>query len=209
MVRPNVVVAGVILCWGAQAGAAQEREAEALLRVAVLPLPTSMQADAGVLLESPSGDIRWARESSNGFSCILRDHSRRAPDLFDARCYSDEFWPAILRWWEVIPQYESRAELTEHMHRELEEGLIALPESPTAGYRIRGSMSDVDFESGTLGSDVVKWQSVHFPFRTSSELGLTEEREPSLDGQPGGMPFVMASGTWWSHVMIVHQDLSR
>jgi uncharacterized damage-inducible protein DinB len=64
-----------------------------------------------------------------------------------------------------------------------------------------GPIDDFDFETLEAGPGIADWQSVHFPFETAEALGLTEARE----GRQGDlMPFVMASGTWWSHVMIMH-----
>lgn len=50
-----------------------------------------------------------------------------------------------------------------------------------------------------------KWQSLHLPFRTSRELGFTQRGECGKPDTPGLMPFVTASGTWWSHIMIVRE----
>lgn len=60
-----------------------------------------------------------------------------------------------------------------------------------------GPISAYDPGTNSTTAAIDKWQSVHFPFRTAAEVGLPTEQE-------GPMPFVMASGTWRSHVMIVH-----
>jgi hypothetical protein len=46
------------------------------------------------------------------------------------------------------------------------------------------------------------------PFRTATEIGLPNESELS-EARQATMPFVMASGTWWSHVMIMHEAPGR
>jgi PAS domain S-box-containing protein len=48
---------------------------------------------------------------------------------------------------------------------------------------------------------IASWQSVHFPYKTAGEIGLPEEGQVSPT-----MPYVMASGTFWSHVMIEHEN---
>jgi hypothetical protein len=78
-----------------------------------------------------------------------------------------------------------------------QQGLIRFPASPTAGYRMLGPIGGFDPATGTTTAAIDKWQSVHFPFRTAEEIGLPITGDAL-------MPFVMASGTWWSHVMIVH-----
>jgi tetratricopeptide (TPR) repeat protein len=60
-----------------------------------------------------------------------------------------------------------------------------------------GPISGYDPKTRTFSAAIEKWQSVHFPYRTAAEIGLPTERE-------GVLPYVMASGTWWSHVMIQH-----
>ena len=50
---------------------------------------------------------------------------------------------------------------------------------------------------------LARWQSLHVPFATARAMGLPEESEIS-DAMRPLMPYVMASGTWWSHVMIEH-----
>jgi hypothetical protein len=42
------------------------------------------------------------------------------------------------------------------------------------------------------------------PFLTTSDLGLPDEAALA-PAQQVSMPFVMAGGTWWSHVMITHE----
>ena len=55
--------------------------------------------------------------------------------------------------------------------------------------------------TNTVGKEIQSWQSVHFPYRTAAEIGLPEEGQVT-----GTMPYVMASGTFWSHVMIEHEN---
>jgi hypothetical protein len=80
---------------------------------------------------------------------------------------------------------------------EIEAGRIQIPDHPTAGHRMLGPITAYDPATRTADPRIEKWQSVHFPCRTAEELGLPTERE-------GAMPYNMSSGTWWSHVMIVH-----
>lgn len=185
---------------------AQELSTEDVVRAAVSPLPTDLMDDAGVMAETPEGEIVDLRASSNGISCLLRQPSDPAEPFLDARCYSDLFWPAVLHRWSLDPEPESLEESRARMHAAIEAGTVSLPDVPTAGYRVLGPLAEFDVATGELGPSIQKWQSVHFPFRTSEELGLTElEEDGSKADLPGLMPFVMASGTWWSHVMIMHE----
>jgi hypothetical protein len=48
---------------------------------------------------------------------------------------------------------------------------------------------------------LISWHSIHVPYKTAAELGLPEEGQV-----PSDMPYVMASGTFWCHVMIMHEN---
>jgi hypothetical protein len=169
---------------------------------AVLPLPTDLRRDAGVLRRVAPGRLERLRQSKNGMSCSVDSPD---DDRFDVRCYHDDFWSVIHRARELGRTLATRAELDERLRREIELGELSLPAAPTAGYRMLGPISAFDFESGQAGPEIAKWQSIHLPFRTAEEMGLTEARELNQPALSGLMPFVMASGTWWSHVMIVHE----
>lgn len=202
--RKWLPVFGVLLSCGSLA--AQDARSELGMRAAVSPLPQDLRAGAGVLIEASEGTLERLKDSGNGISCVwFQPSDDDDAASFDARCYNDAFWPAILRRWELGRSSATYAEGTARMHEEIRAGQVTLPDVPTAGYRIMGPLDDFDFEAGTPGPSTRKWQSIHFPFQTAEALGLTEAEEESQSDLPGLMPFVMASGTWWAHVMIVHQ----
>jgi hypothetical protein len=193
----TLVLASLALPTGAQ-DAALDRQ----LAAAVLPLPTDLREGAGAVRWAGPGELERLRPSSNGMSCTVDDPD---DDTFDVRCYHDDFWTVIVRARQLGQTLESRAEVDAAIAAEVESGALAMPAAPTAGYRMLGPIADFDADSLAVGDGIRKWQSVHFPFRTTEEMGLTEARELSTPGEPGHMPFVMSSGTWWSHVMIVHE----
>ena len=184
---------------------AQDRPIDETIVAAISPLPNDLRAGAGIMVESEPGVFTTVRASDNGMSCVLRLPTDPDEPFLDARCYSDLFWPSVLHRWTMTPAPQSVEETDARMHADIEAGVVAVPEIPTAGYRVLGPMEEFDFETGTLGPSIQKWQSIHFPFRTTAELGLTEAAEGNKETTPGLMPFVMASGTWWSHVMIMHE----
>lgn len=171
---------------------------DAQIAAAVLPLPIDLRDGAGVVRWTESGDVEWVRASQNGFSCSMDDLT---DGRFDVRCYADAWWPALVRRSQLIRSGLTGSEMYDQIHRDIEEGTLQIPMGPTAGYRMLGPAADFDFETLDAGGEIADWQSIHFPFRTSAALGLTEEEETR---QGDRMPFVMASGTWWSHVMITH-----
>jgi hypothetical protein len=84
---------------------------------------------------------------------------------------------------------------------EAKAGKLILPDHPTAGYRMLGPISDYNPATNTVGKEIRSWQSIHFPYKTAAEIGLPEEGQVSRT-----MPYVMSSGTFWSHVMIEHEE---
>jgi hypothetical protein len=203
--RRAVLLASLLVSIHATPGMAQERPAEEVVLAAISPLPSDLKPAAGVVVESEPGVFDTVRESSNGMSCVLRLPSDVEKPVLDARCYSDLFWPSVFHRWTMTPAPQSVEETFSRMHADIASGVVEVPDIPTAGYRVFGPMDAFNFETGELGPALQKWQSIHFPFRTTAELGLTEIEEGSKDTTPGLMPFVMASGTWWSHVMIMHE----
>lgn len=174
------------------------------LAAAVLPLPTSLREGAGVLRWIGPARTEQLRESRNGMSCTVDDPT---DDQLDVRCYHDAFWVVIRRARELRQRLPSQEAVNEQLRRESMDGEIRLPPAPTAGYRMLGPISAYDRKTHQVGPEIRKWQSIHFPFHTAEEMGLPEARELNEPASPGLMPFVMSSGTWWSHVMIVHEPL--
>ena len=163
------------------------------LAASVLPLPEALRAGAGVRLVSPAG-VSILRPSVNGLMCTA---DRPGDDVFDVRCYNVDFLAVMDYARSLRQQGVGESALDSRLLEAAQQGLIRLPTSPTAGYRMLGPLSAFDSATTTTTAAIDKWQSIHFPFRTAAELGLPITREAR-------MPFVMGSGTWWSHVMIVH-----
>ncbi|MBL8978824.1 MAG: hypothetical protein JNM53_10445 [Gemmatimonadetes bacterium] len=184
---------GLVILARAAALPAQAPSTPEILAASVLPLPTALRDGAGVRLVSPAG-VSILRPSSNGLMCTA---DRPGDAVFDVRCYQVEFL-AVMDYVRAGRQQGMPDSTLDARLREAErQGVIRFPASPTAGYRMLGPIAGFDSAAVTTTTAIDRWQSVHFPFRTAAELGLPTERE-------GTMPFVMSSGTWWSHVMIVH-----
>ena len=178
---------GITGTLAAQTGLSQELEAS------VLPLPEALRVGAGVRVITSSG-VNILRPSSNGLMCTA---DQPGDDVFDVRCYHVE-WLAVMDYARLLRQQDvPDSDLDARLKDAEVQGIIEFPDSPTAGYRMLGPIGDFDATTTDAGEAIDKWQSVHFPFRTAAELGLPTTPE-------GVMPYVMSSGTWWSHVMIVH-----
>lgn len=200
---PTVLVLTVLLVIPVHA---QYEPTEAEIAAAKLPLPAELREGAGVIHWDYVGRVQQLVPSMNGMSC---NADNPEDEIVDIRCYHDDFWTVIVRSWKYSQEVESRAERDSLLAMDFESGALVLPDQPTAGYRI------MDLQSGSISADgpwsptARKWQSVHFPFRTAEEMGLPTGNENNLDGMPSQVPFVMSSGSWWSHVMIVHQPFDN
>ena len=163
------------------------------IAAALLPLPGVLRAGAGVRGYDAALKRITLRESTNGMICT---GDRPGDDEFDVRCYDRTFLAVIDRNRELNTS-GAFATPTARFEKEIKNGTIRLPDHPTAGYRMLGPIGAFNPKTLSVTPAIEKWQSVHFPYRTAAEVGLVTQRD-------GVQPYVMASGTWWSHVMIQH-----
>jgi tetratricopeptide (TPR) repeat protein len=167
--------------------------AEEQIAAAVLPLPESLRAGATVR----GFDAKLARVTlRQGTNTMVCNGDRPGDTIFDVRCYERQFQAVIDRRRELVGS-GALNDLDPRFEDEIKSGRLALPDYPTAGYRMLGPIEAYDPRSRTWTAAIERWQSVHFPYQTAAAIGLPTERE-------GTTPYVMASGTWWSHVMIQH-----
>ena len=168
------------------------------IAAAVLPLPEVMRERATVLGYAPDLSLITLRQGSNGMVCTA---SRPSADDFDVRCYHESFMPVIRRLRDLNSQGVKPAEIDRIINAEVKAKKLAIPDHPTAGYRMLGPISAYHPATNAVGGEIQAWQSVHFPYRTAAEIGLPEEGQVART-----MPYVMSSGTFWAHVMIEHEN---
>jgi hypothetical protein len=166
------------------------------IAAAVLPLPLPMREQATVVGYGPDMKLTVLRAGTNGMVCTA---TRPGDAQFDVRCYRETFIPIIRR----IAQLRalSDADRRRVIDQEIKSGKLSLPSGPVAGYRMPGPASAYNAATHTAGSAIESWQSIHFPYKTAAEIGLPEEGTVTKT-----LPYVMASGTFWSHVMINDRD---
>lgn len=159
---------------------------------AVFPLPTQLREGATVVRLNKDLQPTVIRAGTNGMVCIA-DYP--ADDEFDVRCYRDNFIPVVYRGFQLADPDKVEAEI--------KAGKLKLPSEPTAGYRCAGPAKGYDAAKNTIDASIECWQSVHFPYRTAAEVGFPDE-DVVPEAQQRGTPYVMSSGTYWSHVMVRH-----
>ena len=166
-----------------------------LIEAAVLPLPIPLRAGATVVRLDSSFMPEVLRNGVNGMVCIAD-----APndDRFDVRCYRDAFIPVVYRAFQLGYRVSG-----EKVGAEIQAGQLKLSREPTAGYRCLGPAAGYDAARNAVDTRIECWQSLHFPFRTAAEVGFPDEADVP-ENQQRTTPYVMSSGTYWSHVMIRH-----
>ena len=165
------------------------------IAAAVLPLPEQLRAGAAVVRLDSSLQPEVLRKGTNGMVCIADTPN---DDRFDVRCYRDTFIPVVYRAFQLGYRVSG-----EKVGAEIDAGKLRLSREPTAGYRCLGPLAGYDASRDTVNAQIECWQSIHFPFRTAADIGLPDEADVP-ESQQRGTPYVMSSGTYWSHVMLRH-----
>ena len=195
---PLLLVIPVILSFPVFGGNPSVPSAKEQITAAVLPLPAPMREEAGVVGYDADMKLVTLRKSENGMVCTA---TRPGDKEFDVRCYHESFMPIVRRIRELAAQGLPEKDLSRIVDSEIREKKLLLPVGPTAGYRMLGPISAYSPATNSAGKEIESWQSIHFPYKTAAEIGLPEEGQV-----PRTFPYVMTSGTFWSHVMIEHED---
>jgi hypothetical protein len=197
--RAGLIVATIsgLFCVSTFAQPPQVPPAAQQIAAAVLPLPPVMREHAAVLGYAPGMSLVTLRPGSNGMVCTA---TRPGETEFDVRCYHESFMPVVRRLRELHSQGGKQEEIYRMIDAEVKAKSLSIPDHPTAGYRMLGPISAYHPSTNTVDSAIESWQSVHFPYKTAVEIGLPEEGQVART-----MPYVMASGTFWCHVMIEHE----
>jgi hypothetical protein len=182
---------GIALCAAAQSTPPQSES----IAAAVLPLPEALRNGAGVVRLDADLQPLTLRKSTNGMVCIT---DKPGDATFDVRCYQESFIPVVYRAFQL--GYSVSGEKVE---AEIKAGKLQITNQPTAGYRCLGPIDGYDPATNSVDSKIECWQSIHFPFRTAGEIGLPDEAEVPANLRLM-IPYVMASGKYWAHVMIRH-----
>jgi hypothetical protein len=193
-----VIYHSTLFSTSAIAQSPQVPSASQQIAAAVLPLPEVMREHATVLGYAPDLSLVTLRKGTNGMVCTA---SRPGDAEFDVRCYHQSFMPVVRRMRDLHSRGVKDDEIYRTIDAEVKAKKLAIPDHPIAGYRMLGPISAYQPATNTVGPEIESWQSVHLPYKTAGEIGLPEEGQVSPT-----MPYVMASGTFWSHVMIEHEN---
>ena len=200
--KPHVALLSILVfdCLPTLAQKAVVPPASQQIAAAVLPLPDALRAQATVIGYAPDLGLITIRAGTNGMVCTA---TRPGDQNFDVRCYQESFMPIVRRMRELDGQGLPPKEVWHVVDSEIQSKKLPLPANPAAGYRMLGPISAYSPATNSVGPEIESWQSIHFPYKTAAEIGLPEEGKV-----PRTFPYVMTSGTFWSHVMIEHENRS-
>ena len=196
-VRAPVIMSCLACLLGPAGAAAQRPDRARQIAAAVLPLPAELRPAAGVVALDDRGQPQVWRPSANGMICLA---DSPGDSTFDVRCYQAGFVPVIYRIRQLIAQGVADSALEGTIDAEIRSGKLSITRAPTAGYRMYGPVSGYDPERNAVSDRIDAWQSIHMPYRTAASMGLSTRED-------GIHPYVMASGTYWAHVMIMQRPL--
>ena len=178
--------------------AAQSPPASARIAAAVVPLPASLRAGAGVVALDGDGPPHPLRPSANGMVCIAD-----APEdaSFNVECYHTSFIPVVYRMKQLVAAGLPEAVLDRTIDGEIRDGILKLPSGPTIGYLMFGPVSGYDTSTNTVSNAIERGHRLFVPYSTPGALGLPTDDD-------GIHPYLMAAGTYYAHVMLVRPPLA-
>jgi len=193
-----LLVTSCLSCLLGPAGAAAQRpDRTRQIAAAVLPLPAELRDAAGVVALDGQGQPQVWRASANGMICLA---DSPGDSVFDVRCYQAGFVAVIYRIRQLIAQGVADSALEGTIDAEIRSGKLPITKAPTAGYRMYGPVTGYDAARNVVSDRIDAWESIHLPYRTAASMGLSTKEH-------GIHPYVMASGTYWAHVMIMQRPL--
>ena len=170
------------------------------IRFAVLPLPESLRDGATVMGMDSTHHPVVLRQGSNDMVCMRVVPGEAA---WDARCYEATIARLIFRAGELAMSGVTIDSVGLRIEAETQAGTLALPKQPAAGYRALGPADAYNPSTGAVTPRMQIWHALHVPFATAEAMGLPDESTVSI-AERARTPYVVASGTWWSHVLIQH-----
>lgn len=157
--------------------------------IALSAAPEHLRADAGLYLLTATG-YEQARESQNGFTCIVnRDHPRvLKPTCFDAEG-SATIVPKIVRFGELMMTGMPLQEIRETINAGFADGTFISPRRPGIAYMLSNYNRPFNPQTQQLG-----WFPPHYMFYapnlTSEDIGFS----PQAFQQNRRLPFIGYQG---------------
>jgi hypothetical protein len=168
------------------------------IRFAVLPLPAGLRDGATVMRMDSTHHPVIVRQGWNDMVCMRVEPGEAA---WDVRCYEATMARLIFRAGELVMSGLTIDSVGTRIAAEAKAGTLALPKQAASGYRALGPIDAYNPSTGEVTSQMRIWHALHVPFATAEAMGLPDESTVPI-AERASTPYVVASGTWWAHVMI-------
>ncbi|MGE0353089.1 MAG: hypothetical protein AB7I33_00670 [Gemmatimonadales bacterium] len=167
------------------------------MELALSAAPEHLRAGAGVYVLEASGYVR-ARESSNGFTCIV---NRDSPRSIKPTCYDAEgtatILPKVVRVGAMLMQGRSAAEIDSMVVRGFRDGTFIAPRRPGVAYMLSDRIRNENTATGQV-SGFPPHVMFYAPNLTNKDIGATPA---ALRANPH-LPFIAYQGPHGFMVMI-------
>ena len=141
------------------------------IAAAVQAAPEERRADATVMGYDESGKLVTLRQGKNDLIC-LADNPKSAD--FEVDCYQKDLEPFMARGRELAAQGVKGKEKNETRWKEIEEGKLAMPKSPSTLYIVEGK--GYDPATGTIAKPYRRWV-VYTPVRHTGVHGPVDDAD--------------------------------
>ena len=159
---------------------------------AVMAAPQDLRAEATVKGYDQSGALLTIRKGSNILICLADDPNKKG---FNAACYHKDLEPFMARSRALRAEGKNNGEIFAIKEKEVQEGLLKMPEIPTTLHILSGPDGTFNSETGQVDSVNYRYV-VYIPYATEESSGLP------LKPVVNGGPWLMNPGTHRAHIMI-------
>lgn len=166
---------------------------------AILAAPAGDRAEATVLGYVSPGRMSILKDGTNGLICLADNPDREG---FEAVCYHKDLAPYMARGRELRLEGIGGSENLAIREAEVEAGTLSWPTQASTLYVLSGDEGAYDSESGTAVTASLRYV-IYVPYATGESTGLSEL--PTLPGAP----WLMDSGSYRAHIMVVPPGLDR
>jgi len=162
------------------------------IKLALLAAPAEKRDSCTVYGYDADKQLVIIKKGTNELICLADDPN---DPNFSVACYNKDLEPFMERGRELRKQGMKFQQLFDERGKEVENGTLKMPKSPSTLYVYSADEKDVNRATGEVKNGYLRYV-IYIPFATVASTGL-----PIKPSAPG-MPWIMDPGTYRSHIMI-------